>query len=83
MDIKRETINPMPIRAIREAKKLTRPQVRQMTGIAERTLFDIEAGKSVPDSETILSLAKAYSTSIHGIYEALGFDLSDIPEGGE
>lgn len=70
----------LPIRVFREELGLTRPQVRQATGIAERTLADIEAGKSIPTIDNFLALTRLYKKTLKQMLQAIDFDVSDIPD---
>ncbi|BAU63039.1 hypothetical protein STA3757_03940 [Stanieria sp. NIES-3757] len=73
----------LPVRVFREELGLTRSQVRLQTGIAERTLIDIEAGKSIPTVESLLALARLYKKSLKQILKAINLDVSDIPDDEE
>ena len=73
-------IEKLPVRVFREELGLTRPQVRQMTGIAERTLTDIENGKSLPNIKTFVALACAYKKSLKEMVAAIGLDTTNIPD---
>ena len=68
------------VRIFREELGLTRTDVRQATGIAERTLADIEAGKSIPDTSNIIALARLYKKSFKKILAAIKVDVSGIPD---
>ncbi|MEG3436515.1 helix-turn-helix transcriptional regulator [Pannus brasiliensis CCIBt3594] len=69
-----------PLRQFREELKLTRPQVRELTGIAERTLAYIESGESRPTYEYLAALAKTYGKSLKEMFHAMGIDTSGIPD---
>ena len=70
----------LAIRIFREELGLTRPQVRQMTNIAERTLMDIESGKSTPNIDNVTALARLYKKSLKEILVAINIDVSGIPD---
>lgn len=46
---------------------LTQPQVKQLTGISSGTLSDIENGKSLPATPSLIKLSKALDCSIDWI----------------
>lgn len=69
-----------PLRQFREELGLTRPQVRQHTGIAERTLIDLEKGKSVPNLENLVALSRLYNKSLKQMLKAINMDTSGIPD---
>lgn len=69
-----------PLRQLREAAGLTRPQVRDRIGVSERMQADWENGTSIPSTEKMLSLAKLYGVSFKTIYKCFGFDVSDVPD---
>ena len=68
------------VRIFREEMGLTRYDVRQATGIAERTLADIEAGKSIPNADNIIALARLYKKSLKKLLNAMNLDTSGIPD---
>ena len=68
------------LRQFREELGLTRPQVRQYTGIAERTLVDLEKGKSIPNVENLVALSRLYNKSLKAMLEAMKIDVSGIPD---
>ncbi len=70
----------LAIRVFREELGLTRPEVRRFTNIAERTLMDIELGKSIPTVDNVLALARLYKKSLKQILTAMDLDVSDIPD---
>ena len=76
----RQKSEKKPVRIFREELGLTRFQVRLKTGIAERTLADIESGKSLPNLENFLSLTKLYKKSLKEMLKAMGLDVSGIPD---
>ena len=82
MEIKRskEEIEKLPIRVFREDLGLTRFDVRVQTGITERTLADIEAGRSIPKVENLISLSRAYKKSLKEMLIAMELDVSGIPD---
>ena len=82
MEIKRskEEIEKLPIRVFREDLGLTRFDVRVQTGITERALADIEAGRSIPKVENLISLSRAYKKSLKEMLAAMGVDITDIPD---
>lgn len=55
------------IRAIREALKLTRAQVSEMTGINDQYIGDIERDESSPTLEVLQKLATAYKLTVSEI----------------
>ena len=52
------------IRKIREALKLTRSQVSEMTGINDQYIGDIERDESSPTLDVLLKLATAYKLTV-------------------
>ena len=82
MEIKRskEEIEKLPIRVFREDLGLTRFDVRVQTGITERTLADIEAGRSIPKVENLISLSRAYKKSLKEMLADMGLDTTYIPD---
>ncbi len=69
-----------PLRSYREDLGLTRPQVRELTGIPERTLLDYELGKYIPTLENTVALAKVYKKSLKEMVISFGIDTSGIPD---
>ena len=69
-----------PLRQFREELGLTRPQVRDKTGIAEKTLFNLEAGKSVPSIENLIALSRLYNKSLKAMLTAMDIDVSGVPD---
>jgi predicted transcriptional regulator len=69
-----------PLRKFRDELNLTRPQVRQITGIAERTQADFESGKSIPTVENLVALARLYKQSLKTIIKSVGIDVTGIPD---
>ena len=51
------------IRALREDKDLRQIDVANATGIDQKTLSNYETGKTNPDSESIIRLAKFFGVS--------------------
>ena len=68
------------VRVFREELGLTRYDVRQATGIAERTLADIESGKSIPNTDNIIALARLYKKSLKKLLAAMTLDVTGIPD---
>lgn len=66
------------MRDFREDLGLTRFDVRLKTGITERSLADIEAGRSIPKLTNLLALTRLYDKSLKEMISALGIDVSDI-----
>lgn len=56
------------LRKARERKKLKQTQVKDRTGINNKTLSGYENGVSEPDSETLKVLAELYEVSIDWIH---------------
>ena len=71
------------VRIFREELGLTRYDVRQATGIAERTLADIESGKSIPNTDNIIALARLYKKSLKKLLTAMKIDVTGIPDDDE
>jgi transcriptional regulator with XRE-family HTH domain len=69
-----------PLRLLREQAGLTRPQVKQRIGISERRQADWESGKALPSAENIAALCRMYSVSLKTMFQALGVNVSGIPD---
>ncbi|MEG3439898.1 helix-turn-helix transcriptional regulator [Pannus brasiliensis CCIBt3594] len=69
-----------PLRQLRERLGLTRPQVKQVIGVSERRQADWEDGSALPSMENAAQLARLYSVSLKTIYQAVGIDVSGIPD---
>lgn len=69
-----------PVRVFREDLGITRVEMARRIQISERSLADIELGNSIPKLETVIALARECKKSLREMIEALGFDLSDIPD---
>ena len=82
MKIKRtkKEAEKLPIRVFREDLGLTRFDVRVQTGITERTLADIEAGRSIPKVENLISLSRTYQKSLKEMLIAMELDVSGVPD---
>ena len=59
----------MKLRKIRIYQGLTQDELRQLSGVALKTITNTERGKHLPKLETMLKIAKALSV-----------DLTDIDE---
>ena len=69
----------MPIRDMREAKNLTRNKVSVFVGISERALQNVEDGTSTPKAEVLAKLAKLYEKPLKAVFEAVGIDVTGVP----
>ncbi|WP_028547201.1 helix-turn-helix domain-containing protein [Paenibacillus taiwanensis] len=64
-------------------KNMTQVQVKQHTGIHNKTLSGYENGVSEPDFETLKTLSKLYEVSLNNLLGAEAFsNLSDIDKKG-
>ena len=68
------------LRDFREDLGLSRTEVRLQTGVAERSLSDIEAGRAIPKLENLLALTRLYNKPLKVMIAALGMDVSGIPD---
>ena len=68
------------LRDFREDLGLSRTDVRLHTGVAERSLSDIEAGRAIPKLENLLALTRLYKKPLKVMIAALGMDVSGIPD---
>lgn len=64
----------MKIREIREEKGITQCKLAQDAGIAREMVNRYERGRSIPDTITLIKIAKALDTSIDSL-------VSDLVEG--
>ncbi|ELS04822.1 putative transcriptional regulator with C-terminal CBS domains [Xenococcus sp. PCC 7305] len=78
MNTKNSKKDNLTVRDFREDLGLTRFDVRLKTGITERSLADIEAGRSIPKLTNLLALTRLYDKSLKEMISALGIDVSDI-----
>lgn len=65
------------LRAARENKRLKQTQVKDRTGIHNKTLSGYENGVSEPDLETLRTLANLYEVSVDSLM-ATGVDLKNL-----
>ena len=72
--------NGLTVRDFREDLGLSRTDVRLQTGVAERSLSDIEAGRAIPKLENLLALTRLYKKPLKEMISALGMDVSGIPD---
>lgn len=70
----------LPVRVFREDLGLSRVELGRRIGISERSLADIELGKSIPKLETVVALARECNKSLKVMVQAIGIDVSDIPD---
>jgi transcriptional regulator with XRE-family HTH domain len=80
MEENRQTQDKLPLRLLREQAGLTRPQVKQIIGVSERRQADWELGKAMPSVENVVALCRLYQVSLKAMCEALGLDISGIPD---
>ena len=80
MNTKNSKTDSLTVRDFREDLGLTRFDVRVKTGITERSLADIEAGRSIPKLQNLLALTRLYDKSLKEMVTALGMDVSDIKD---
>ena len=69
-----------PVRVFREELGITRVELGRRIGLSERSLADIELGNSIPKLETVVALCREFKKSFKVMIEALGIDVSDIPD---
>ena len=69
-----------PLRLLRENAGLTRPQVKQHTGVSERRQADWESGEAMPNPENLIALARLYKVSLKTICISVGLDVSGVPD---
>ena len=69
-----------PVRVFREELGLTRVELGRRIGLSERSLADIELGNSIPKLETVVALSRELKKSLKVMVQALGLDVSDIPD---
>jgi DNA-binding XRE family transcriptional regulator len=69
-----------PVRVFREELGLTRVELGRRIGLSERSLADIELGNSTPKLETVVALARECKKSLKVMVNALGIDVSGIPD---
>ena len=60
----------MKLRKIRIYQGLTQDELRQLSGVALKTITNIERGKHLPKLETMLKIAKALSVDLTDIDES-------------
>ena len=68
------------VRVFREELGLSRSELARRIKISERSLADIELGKSIPKLETAIELARELKKSLKVIVKSVGLDVSDIPD---
>lgn len=59
------------LRVLRAERKLTQEQLARKSGLSRTTLVAIEAGKTIPDGESIAKLVKALGVPANRIFFAL------------
>jgi DNA-binding XRE family transcriptional regulator len=70
----------LPVRVYREELGLSRSELSRLIGISERSLADIELGKSIPKLETLIAMARVCKKSLKIMIKGIGLDVSDIPD---
>lgn len=70
----------LPVRVFREELGYTRVEFGRRIGISERSLANIELGNSLPRLETLVAMARECKKSLKEMVNALGIDVSDIPD---
>lgn len=69
------------IKYYRKKKGLTQKQLAQMTGLAEITIRQYEAGKYEPKTENLYKIRKALDVNINQLYGTIGdIDLIDFEQ---
>lgn len=58
------------IRLKRKAKRMTQQDVTKRTGIARKYISDIERGRNLPGTETLVNLAKCLDLDLNLLKEA-------------
>ena len=72
------------VRVFREELGLTRYDVRQATGIAERTLADIESGKSIPNTDKkVLDINQKLPQLVEQSVSGLKTDISSLKDNNQ
>ena len=70
------------IKAFRKERKLTQAKLSELTGIAEITIRQYEAGKYKPKTEQLIKLSAALGVSVHDlapdIYEKYTFNKQEL-----
>ena len=68
------------MRVFREEMGITRVEFGRRIGISERSLANIELGNSLPKLKTLVAMARECKKSLKEMVNALGIDVSDIPD---
>ncbi|MFH1394388.1 MAG: helix-turn-helix transcriptional regulator [Candidatus Micrarchaeota archaeon] len=56
------------LRECREKEGMTQEALAQKLGVTRQTIISIESGKYVPSLQLALLIAKAFGTSVEGIF---------------
>ena len=67
------------LRFLRENANLTQFELRKLIGVSERRLSDWENGKSKPNLENAVALARTFQVSIRTICQLCGVDVTGVP----
>ncbi|BAU65671.1 hypothetical protein STA3757_30600 [Stanieria sp. NIES-3757] len=72
-----------PLKTLREAAGLTQPELSQKLHCGIRIISHWENGTKIPRFDNAIALARELNVSLKTLAQAIGLDVSDIPDDEE